>query len=59
MIIKIYIFLEKGALKCYYCGHQEDECNEFETGELVDCQVNNPEEPHYGDSCYVGYPGKK
>ena len=54
-----YSILEHG-LECYYCGHEEgDECG----SEMPDdspyfvCQMSSPDEPHYGDSCYVGHSG--
>ena len=46
-------------LECYYCGHDDPgECNEEVPGEEIHCQMSNPEEPHYGDSCFVGHSGK-
>ena len=50
--------MKKGAsLKCYYCGHEDEDCSAGASGIEVSCQTSNEEEPHYGDSCYVGHSG--
>ena len=46
-------------LECYYCGRDNPgECNGDVPGEEIHCQMLHPEEPHYGDSCFVGHSGK-
>ena len=32
-------------------------CNTMEHGEIVKCQIENPQEPYYGDACTVGHTG--
>ena len=50
--------MKKGAsLKCYYCGHEDEDCSAGASGIEVSCQTANEEEPHFGDSCYVGHSG--
>ena len=46
------------GLQCYYCSHDAT-CNADEPGELVECQMNDPRERHYGDACEVAHTGKK
>ena len=59
MLVYLRIFIVGNELVCYYCGHEEgDECGPTHFGRGVTCQMNDPEETYYGDSCYVGYPGK-
>ena len=43
------------ALVCYEC--HDDECGEHEYGHGVTCQMENPEDEHYGDFCYVAHTG--
>ena len=53
------MILEDG-LECYYCGHEEDdECGSKmpDDSPYFVCQMSSPDEPHYGDSCYVGHSG--
>ena len=45
------------GLYCYKCGHEEQDCDTEHYGELVKCQLNDPEILNYGDSCYVGHSG--
>ena len=50
--------MKKGAgLRCYYCGHEDEDCSAGASGIEVSCQTSNEEEPHYGDSCFVGHSG--
>ena len=52
--------LDKTVLECYYCGHDDGVdpmCDADNAGGAIHCQMNNPEELHYGDSCYVGHSG--
>ena len=54
----IHFRLTQGTgLQCYYCLHY-DKCTADEPGELVECQMENPSEPHYGDACEVAHTGK-
>ena len=46
-----------GGLSCYHCAHL-DECSAENPGEVVKCQMENPREPNYGDSCEVNHSGK-
>ena len=51
-------YLDPNTLKCYYCREESDEqCNAYEYGEVVSCQMENDEGPHYGDACTVGHEG--
>ena len=48
-------------MMCYYCHSQildHELCNSEEFGELIKCQMNDEEEPHYGNACIVGHSGK-
>ena len=45
------------GLECYTCGHEGDECTKDNYGEKVHCQMDDPENHNYGDSCYVGHSG--
>ena len=45
------------GLKCYYCGHEDEDCSAGASGIEITCQTSNEEEPHFGDSCYVGHSG--
>ena len=57
-IIMITAFFQTGTgLECYSCGHEEEECNKDHYGETVRCQMDDPENHNYGDSCYVGHSG--
>ena len=42
---------------CYYCGHEEEDCNAEHHGLIVTCQMHDPTMHHYGDACYVGHSG--
>ena len=56
--LTLYILSFQGnGLQCYYCLHY-DECTADKPGELVECQMENPSEPHYGDACEVAHTGK-
>ena len=56
--ILITTFFQTGTgLECYSCGHEEEECNKDHYGETVRCQMDDPENHNYGDSCYVGHSG--
>ena len=44
-------------MQCFYCLHYDD-CTADKPGELVECQMENPSEPHYGDACEVAHTGK-
>ena len=56
--ILITTFFQTGTgLECYACGHEEEECNKDHYGETVRCQMDDPENHNYGDSCYVGHSG--
>ena len=45
-------------MRCFYCGVEDGiECTSGIHGEEVQCQMENPQEPHYGDYCYVGHNG--
>ena len=53
--------LEETALRCFYCGHDDgvgDDCDSDNTGPEIDCQMDDPEDKWYGDSCYVMHSGK-
>ena len=57
-ITKLTIYQTVGnGLQCYYCSH-DSTCNADEPGELVECQMNDPRERHYGDACEVAHTGK-
>ena len=48
-------------LNCYFCNSQDEEhseCNAEEAGELVNCQMSDSKDPHYGNACIVGHTGK-
>ena len=48
-------------MMCYYCNSvtlDQELCNSEEFGELIKCQMNDEEEPHYGNACIVGHSGK-
>ena len=49
---------EGAELQCYYCDYNEDQCNEMEKGTEVKCQLENPDDDHYGNACAVGYGGR-
>ena len=51
-----YVYIDSG-LDCYKCGHEDGDCNSDQYGEEVKCQMEDPENPNYGDSCYVGHSG--
>ena len=60
MNIRLVLLLisDPNALKCYYCKeNSEVHCNSFEYGEVVTCQTNNDEGPHFGDACSIGHEG--
>ena len=47
------------ALVCYECHElDEHECGEHEWGKGVTCQMENPQEENYGNSCYVAHTGQ-
>ena len=46
------------GLECYYCGQEDEDCSADDAGHEVECQMTDPAEHHYGDSCYVGHSGK-
>ena len=50
------MYIDSG-LDCYKCGHDNGDCNSDQYGEEVKCQMEDPENPNYGDSCYVGHSG--
>ena len=44
---------------CYECHElDEHECGEHEWGKGVTCQMENPQEENYGNSCYVAHTGQ-
>ena len=44
---------------CYECHElDEHECGEHEWGKGVTCQMENPQEENYGNSCYVARTGQ-
>ena len=57
---ELFIILGLG-LKCYYCesdgGEEGDKCDDEIHGEIISCQIDSPEFPHYGDVCAVGHTG--
>ena len=44
--------------ECYYCGHEEEDCDEEHHGLSVRCQMHDPESHYYGNACYIGHSGK-
>ena len=56
MYISITSYQGSG-LKCYACGHEDDDCSAGMSGVEVTCQMSNEEDPNYGDTCYVGHTG--
>ena len=57
-MLKVSVFIIGNILECYYCRYDEEgDCNADMDGIEVQCQMNNPEEHHYGDACYVGHSG--
>ena len=52
-----HILHTEEGLECYFCGHEEEECNAEVHGTEVRCQMDDPENHNYGDSCYVGHSG--
>ena len=57
-LIILHSFSDPNTLKCYYCREEsEEQCNSYEYGEVVSCQMENDEGPHYGDACTVGHEG--
>ena len=53
------MYVTDSVLKCYYCEEISGNCNAENYGKLVQCQMKNPLEPHYGDYCSVGHTGEK
>ena len=56
------LFINIGSvLECYYCesdgGEEGDKCDSEIHGEIINCQIDSPEYPHYGDVCAVGHTG--
>ena len=45
-------------MQCYSCGHFDEDCTMNNFGQAVYCQTDNPENPNYGDTCYVGHSGE-
>ena len=46
-------------MRCVACNETEPECTEnAEDAKLVDCQMENPDGPNYGNFCLVGHTGK-
>ena len=56
-ILIVYDYFTGTGIECYTCGHEDDECNVDHYGEKVRCQMDDPENHNYGDSCYVGHSG--
>ena len=56
--ITINTFLTGPGIDCYYCGHEEDDCNADMPGVKVQCQMDDPEGHNYGNVCFVGHSGK-
>ena len=50
------IFISGTGLSCYYCGYHET-CSADEPGQVVQCQMEDPREHHFGDSCEVAHSG--
>lgn len=54
-------FVSGTGLECYYCyrhaGTERDECDVDIFGETVECQMQDPKLPHFGDVCSVGHTG--
>ena len=53
-----YLCLLDERLSCYKCMHY-DECTADMPGEIVHCQMDDPEGDNYGDSCEVFHSGNK
>ena len=47
--ITINTFLTGPGIDCYYCGHEEDDCNADMPGVKVQCQMDDPEGHNYGN----------
>ena len=49
-------------MKCHYCfghgGTEHDDCNAEMYGPAVECQMQNPTLPYFGDVCLVAHTGK-
>jgi len=43
------------GLSCYYCPHYDDKCSESNPGDTVACQMDDPTQDHYGDTCMVDH----
>ena len=42
-------------MSCYYCPHYDDKCSESNPGDTVACQMDDPTQDHYGDTCMVDH----
>ena len=51
----LFHLCSEDTLECYYCHEAEGSpyCDSEYFGDPVSCQVTNPDEPYYGDLCYV------
>ena len=52
--------LENEGLECYFCAsddHNYGDCDAEHGGEVVQCQTEDKEAPHYGHTCAVGHTG--
>ena len=49
------------GLKCHYCfghgGTEHDDCDAEMYGPAVECQMQNPTLPYFGDVCLVAHTG--
>ena len=57
----LYRVIEGTGLECYYCyghaGTEHDDCDSDIFGKKIECQMQNPELPYFGDVCAVGHTG--
>ena len=45
-------------MTCYVCNETEAGCKEEpEDAKIVECQLNDPDGPNYGNACLVGHNG--
>ena len=52
--------LENEGLECYFCAsddHNYGDCDAEHGGDVVHCQTEDKEAPHYGHTCAVGHTG--
>ena len=51
----LFLFQLVHGLSCYYCPHYDDKCSESNPGDTVVCQMDDPTQDHYGDTCMVDH----